>query len=96
MDERGPDGRTPDGRTQDGDGPAPIEARQACRSCGVWEPRRWVEDARRGYCRREPPVVSASGEAVWPRTGEADWCAAWLPVGVDLIAWDATDEEEAA
>lgn len=64
--------------------PPPARYVRACSRCRFWEPikREW-EESKRGWCRRNAPLVTGGlygpTETVWPETGENDWCGDGLP-----------------
>ncbi len=64
-----------------------------CSGCVYWDDTAdddGTADARRGRCRRQPPVISASGSDVaqWPRTRADDWCGEWCGT---LSPWSEPD-----
>lgn len=54
-----------------------------CETCAAWDPGTPEEESEVGHCRRMSPRIGlddgAFPAAVWPMTGDDDWCLEWLP-----------------
>lgn len=56
------------------------ETEPCCANCIFWK-QLVRDDEYRGICRRKPPLPRRRYDAMWPKTGPADWCGEFRRLG---------------